>query len=127
MMKTGLLCIAIVFLLVPVFIFSNVNAKAKLSEEQALNVLLAAIEKDNLYGAKPNMSCFTIFSEEQGKDHFDFSVHKNRGSNCPGNPNDSSIMDRFRVDRSSRKIQWYNPADGRPLALKAFLKSRSRS
>jgi hypothetical protein len=127
MMKTGLLCIAIVFLLVPVFIFSNVNARARINEEQALNALLTAIEKDNLYGAKPNMSCFTIFTEEEGKDHFDFSVHKNRGSNCTGNPHESPMVDRFRVDRSSRKIQWYHPTDGRPLALKAFLKSRSRS
>jgi len=126
-MKTGLLCVAIVFLLVPVLIFSNVNAKARLSEEQALNILLEAIEKDKLYGSKPNMSCFTIFTDEQDKDHFDFSVHKNRGSNCPGNPNESPIIDRFRVDRSSRKVQWYHPSDGRPLALKAFLKSKSRS
>ncbi len=126
MIKAGVLSFVVLLLLVPVFFFSNVNAKAKLNEEQALKVLLAAIEKDRLYGAHANMSCLTVFAEEREKEYFDFSVHENHGGNCPGNPNASPVVDRFRVDRSTRRIQWYDPADDRPVGLKSFLKSRSK-
>ena len=126
MIKAGVLSLFVLLLLVPVFFFSNVNAKAKLNEEQALKVLHTAIEKDNLYGSRANMSCLTVFTEERGKDYFDFSVHENHGGNCPGNPNASPVTDRFRVDRSTKRIQWYDPVDDHPVSLKSFLKSRSK-
>ena len=125
-MKNGPLFIVILFLLIPVFLLSNVSAKARLSEEQALKVLVTTIQKEKLYGKDPNMSCLSILSGESGKDHFDFSVRENHGGNCPGNPNASPVADRFRVDRSSRKVQWYSPAEDRPLPLRTFLKSRSK-
>jgi hypothetical protein len=125
MMRAGLLSFVVLLLLIPVFFFSNVNAKARLNEDQALKVMLSAIQKDGLYGSDPNMSCFTVFTEEREKDHFDFSVHKNRGGNCPGSPNGPPAVDRFRIDRSTKKIQWYNPTEGRAVNIKSFLKSRS--
>ncbi len=126
MIRAGLLSFVVLLLLVPVFFFSNVSAKARLNEEQALKVLLYTIEKETLYGARVDMSCFTVFTEEREKDHFDFSVQENHGGNCPGNPNASPMVDRFRVDRGNKKVQWYSPTEGRPLSIKSFLRSKSR-
>jgi hypothetical protein len=126
MMKNGLFFLIILFLLVPMLFLSNVSAKARLNEEQALKALVSAIQKERLYGKDPNMSCLSISSEESGKDHFTFSVRESHGGNCPGNPNSSPVSDRFRVDRTTRKVQWYNPAEDRPLSLRAFLKSKSK-
>jgi hypothetical protein len=125
MIKTGLLCLAAVSLLFPAFLFSTVNAKARLSEEQALKVLVSAIQKDAPPGSHTDASCLSISPGESGRDHFDFSVQENYGGTCPGNPNASPRTDRFRVDRSTKKVEWYDPAGGHPRALKAFLNSRS--
>jgi hypothetical protein len=125
-MKNALLFLMVLFLLTPILFLSNVSAKARLTEEQALKVLISTIQKEKLYGNDLNMSCLSIFPGESGKDHFDFSVHENHGGNCPGNPNAPPVADRFRVERSSRKVQWYGPGEDRPLSLRAFTKSRSK-
>jgi hypothetical protein len=126
MIKAGVLSLVALLLLLPVFFFSNVNAKGKLSEEQALKVLLSTIEEDDLYGPRTDMSCLTVFAQERDKDYFDFSVQENHGNNCPGNPNASPVIDRFRVDRSTRKIQWYDPSKDRLVGLKNFRKSKPK-
>ena len=120
MLKNGLLFLVILFLLVPLFFLSSVNAKARLNQEQALKVLISTIQKEKLYGNDPNMSCLSISSGESGKDHFDFSVRENHGGNCPGNPNASPVSDRFRVERSTRKVQWYDQTEDRPLSSSSF-------
>lgn len=125
MIKTGLLCLAALSLLFPAFLFSSVNAKARLSEEQAVKVLLSAIQKETPHDSHPDMSCLSVSTGESGRDHFDFSVQENYGGTCPGNPNASPRTDRFRVDRSTKKVEWYDPAGGHPRAFKSFLKSRS--
>jgi hypothetical protein len=126
MMKNGLLFLVVLVLLIPLFFLSSVSAKARLTEEQALKVLISTIEKEKLYGNDPNMSCLSISPGESGKDHFDFSVHENHGGKCPGNPNASPGVDRFRVERSTRKVQWYDPGEDRLLSLRAFTKSKSK-
>ena len=121
MMKTAMLSLIAILLLVPFFFFSHVSAKAKLNEDQAMKVLLSSIEEDGLYGSNPDMSCLSIFAEERNRDYYDFSVRKNRGGKCPGDPNASPTVDRFRVDRSSKKIEWHDEKD-RLRALKVFQK-----
>ena len=125
MIKTAMLSLIVLLLLVPFFVFSHVSAKAKLSEDQALKVLLSSIEEDGLYGSNPDMSCFSVFAEERSKDYYDFSVHKNRGGRCSGDPNRSPTVDRFRVDRSTKTIQWYDEKD-RLRTVKAFKKANTK-
>jgi hypothetical protein len=125
MIKTAMLSLIVLLLLVPFLFFSHVSAKAKLSEDQALKVLLSSIEDDALYGINPDMSCLSVFAEERDKEYFDFSVRQSRGGKCPGDGNASPKIDRFRVDRSTKKIQWYDNQD-RLRGLKAFKKVKAK-
>lgn len=123
MIKTGMLSLIVLLLLFPFFFFSHVSAKAGLTEDQALKILLSSIEKDRLYGNHPT-SCLAFFPDERGKDYYEFRVRENHGGRCPGSPNTPSTIDRFRIDRSTKKIQWYDKQD-HLRTVKAFKKSRS--
>jgi hypothetical protein len=124
--KTAMLCLIVLVLLIPFLFLSHVSAKARLNEDQALKVLLSSMKEEGLYGSMLDTSCFSIFAEERDKDYFDFTVHENRGGNCPGSVNASPTVQRFRVDRSTKRVQWVDGAD-RLRPLKAFKKSRPKS
>jgi hypothetical protein len=105
---------SLIFLsLLIVFPCSNVHAEKELTEQQALDILAAQIQKDKLYDSwAPNLSCLLFFTEEKTKDHFNIAIREKHGGQCAGDPNTSPIVDRFRVDRLTGKIQWYDPVDG---------------
>lgn len=113
------------FLLLLLFSISDITyAETSLSEKQALNVLISHIQKDKLYDSWTTLSCLSFLTEEKTKDHFDFVIREKHGGKCQGDPNTSPIVDRFRVDRLTKKIQWYEPTDGAHLPYKAVLKAR---
>ena len=124
-MKMRLFSIILLFALLVVFPYQNVLGETQLTEQQALDILAAQIQKDKLYDSwAPNLSCLLFFTEEKTKDYFDFGIHEKHGGQCPGDPNTSPIVDRFRVDRLTKKIQWYEPTEGEYLPYKAVLKAR---
>jgi hypothetical protein len=95
----------------------NLEAKVKLTEEEAQKILLSAIEKDKRYGAQMSQSCLTIFPEGTGTQHYEFSVHVNQGGNCPGNPNASPLIEYFQVNRTTGKVVVKNPHSGKTTTL----------
>ena len=123
-MKISLSSLILFLSLLIVFPCSNVLAGKQLTERQALDILVAQIQKDKLYDSWTTLSCLLFLTEEKTKDHFDFGIHEKHGGKCPGDPNTSPIVDRFRVDRLTRKIQWYEPTEGEFLPYKAVLKAR---
>jgi hypothetical protein len=124
-MRKGLLSFMLFVLMVTVFSYSNVLAGKKLTERQALDILAARILKDKLYDSwAPNLSCLLFFTEEKANDHFDFAIREKHGGKCPGDPNTAPIVDRFRVNRSTKIIQWYDPTEGELVPYEAVLKAR---
>lgn len=112
-MKTTALWLNVFILLSFTAIGDNAHAMAMalLTEKEALNRLISHIQKDKLYDGWTTISCPTIWTEEKTKDYFDFAIHEKHNRDCPGDPSTSPIADRFRVDRLTGKIQWYNPTD----------------
>ncbi len=68
------------------------------------------------------MDCLSFITEEITKKYFDFAIHEKHGGACPGDPDTTPIVDRFRVNRSTHKIQWLEPAEGEYLPYSAVLK-----
>ncbi len=124
-MKIGLVSLVLFFSLLIVFLCSNVLAERQLTEQQALDILVARLLKDKLYDSwAPNLSCLFFFTEEKTNDYFDFAIREKHGGECSGDPNTAPIVDRFRVNRSTKIIQWYEPTEGEFVPYKAVLKSR---
>jgi hypothetical protein len=123
-MKIRLLFLMVFFSILIIFPYSNVLAEKQLTEKQSLDILTAQIQKDKLYDSWITLSCLQFFTDESTKDYFDFAIHEKHGGQCPGDPNTSPVVDRFRVDRLTKKIQWYEPTEGEYLSYKAVLKVR---
>jgi len=124
-MKVRWLFLIVFFSILIIFPYSNVLAGKQLTEKQALDILATQIQKDKLYDSwAPNLSCLLFFTEEKTEEYFAFGIHEKHGGQCAGDPNTSPIVDRFRVDRLTKKIQWYEPTEGEYLPYKAVLKAR---
>jgi len=104
----------------------NAFAKERLTEEQALNVLVSKIEKDKLYSGWTSLSCLSFITEDNAIDHFDFGIHEKHGGKCPGDPSTSPIVDRYRVDRTTKKIYWFDWSSGDFVAYQEVLKVRKK-
>ena len=122
-MRKVLLSFMLFLSLVIVFPCSNALSQNQLTEEQALDILVAQIQKDKLYDSWTTLSCLSFFTEEKTKDYFDFAIHEKHGGRCPGDPNTWPIVDRFRVNRVTGKVQWYD-IEGELQPYKAVLKWR---
>ena len=106
------------------FPYLNVLASNQLTYQQALDILIVQIQEDKLYDSWTTLSCLSFLTEETTEDYFDFAIHEKHGGDCPGDPNTSPLVDRFRVNRLTNKIQWYEPVEGEFLPYRAVLKAR---
>ena len=121
------MCLSSLILFLSLFVaipFSNVLAGNQLTEQQALDILVAQIQKDKLYDSWTTLSCLFFLTEEKTKDYFDFAIHEKHAGGCPGDSNTSPVVDRFRVNRLTKKIQWYEPTQGELRPYGAVLKAK---
>ncbi len=125
-MRLGAFNFRLFFLLMALFVAIPANAKNPLDEEHALDILVFQIQKDKLYDSWTSLSCLSFITEEKSKKYFDFAIHEKHGGMCPGDPNTAPVVDRFRVNRSTHRIQWFEPAEGEYLPYSAVIKVRQR-
>jgi hypothetical protein len=115
-------------LLFSTFIFPvncDAGTNSRLTERQALDVLVSRIKMDKVYDSwAPNLSCLLFLTEEKANNYFDFAIREKHGDGCPGDPNTVPIVDRFRVNRVTKSIQWYDPAEDELRPYKTMLKLR---
>ena len=91
-----------------------------LSEDAALDRLLRTLKHDRVYEKRISLDCVTFGTEETTNAYFGFVLRENHTENCGGDPDVSPTVDRYRVYRTSREIEWldrlndnwqpYNPA-----------------
>jgi hypothetical protein len=91
-----------------------------LDEDAALNFLLRTLKRDHVYAKRISLDCLTFDTEEKTNAYFEFVLRENHTEKCGGDPDVSPTVDRYRVCRTSRKIEWldrvndnwqsYNPA-----------------
>jgi hypothetical protein len=105
---------------------AGLEAKTKLTDEEAKKELLQRIDKEKRYGTQVNQSCLSVFQEGSDAKHYGFSVHVNQGGNCPGNPNASPVIEYFQVNRATGKIEIKNPRTGRSAVLPNQAKAKKK-
>lgn len=123
-MKIRQFRVGLLVLLLVLIIVNPANAKNPLDEKHALDVLVQQIKKDKLYENWTRLACLSFVTEGNTQNSFDFAIHEKHGGECPGDPNISPVVDRFRVYRLTHKIQWFEPAEGEFKPYKAILKIR---
>ena len=77
-----------------------------LDEDGALNLLLGAIKRDQVYAKRISLDCVTFAAEDTTRIYFVFVLRENHNAKCGGDPDLSPAIDRYRVYRASGKIEW---------------------
>jgi len=91
-------------LLSPAFVQAGPKSHS-LTEDAALNLLLHTLEHDNVYAKRISLDCVTFSVEETTRIYFEFVLRENHNSKCGGDPDTSPVVDRYRVNRASGKIE----------------------
>ena len=66
------------------------------------------VTQDKLYDKWTNLDCLSFLIEQANDRTFDIAIREKHGGPCPGDPNTSPVVDRFRVT-GDRVIFWLNP------------------
>ena len=105
--------ITIVALASPAIIHARSKSKGPLTEDAALNLLLRTLEHDHVYAKRISLDCVTFETEETTRIYFEIALREKHDTKCGGDPETSPVIDRYRVNRSSGKIELYDAAADR--------------
>ena len=108
MAKKTLFWIALISLLATLGFFSLAESETPMTEKQALDRPISQIQKDKLYDSWTTLSCLSIFIEDKTEKYFDITIREKHDGKCPGDPLTAPIVDRFRVNRLTGRIEWYD-------------------
>ena len=78
-----------------------------LNEDEALNVLVHTLQRDHVYDKRISLDCITFDTEETTRTYFEIALRENHNAKCGGDPDISPVVDRYRVNRASGRIEWY--------------------
>jgi len=123
-MRIRLSILAVSITLLVMLPCSDADARNRLTEEQALDVLTARVRKDKLYDSRVTESCLSFLVEEKTKVYIDIAVREKHGGQCPGDPNTSPVVDRFRIHRVTKRIKWFESSTGEYLPYGVLVKAR---
>src|SRR5881398_804069 len=77
-----------------------------LDEDGALALLERTLKHDGVYTHRISLDCVTYGTEETTDAYFQFVLRENHNAKCDGDPETSPVIDRYRVNRQSGKIEW---------------------
>ena len=95
-----------VMLTSPAFLQANPKSHGSLTEDAALNLLLKQLEHDHVYAKRLSLDCVTFETEETTRIYFEVAVREKHNAKCGGDPDISPVIDRYRINRASGKIEW---------------------
>ena len=96
----------------------TLHADTSLQDEEALTLLRNKLRQDELY---PRMDCLMFISDRHDKQAAAFEIREKHDDKCGGDPDVAPIVDRFRVNRSSKQIEWYNVMEDEYLPYSEFV------
>ncbi len=85
------------------------KSSGPLTEDAALNLLLHTVKHDNVYAKRISFDCVSFETEETTRTYFEVALRENHKAKCGGDPDTSPVIDRYRVNRASGKIERYDP------------------
>jgi hypothetical protein len=83
-----------------------------LDEDAALALLARTLKDDHIYTHRISLDCVTYGTEETTGAYFQFVLRENHNAKCGGDPETSPVVDRYRVYRTSGKIEWLERIEG---------------
>ena len=89
------------------FFSANLVFARGLNEDAALNVLFHKLEQDHVYAKRISLDCVTFDTEETTRTYFQVALREKHNKKCGGDPDTSPVIDRYRVNRASGKLDWY--------------------
>ena len=101
--------VAVAFLW-PLFTQAGSNARG-LNEDAAINALLRALQRDHVYDKRISLDCVTFDTEDTTRTYFEIALREKHNKKCGGDPETSPVVDRYRVNRASGKIELYDAAN----------------
>jgi len=102
--------LAAITFLSPVIVRAGSKSNHGLTEDAALNLLIRTVKHDNVYAKRISFDCISFETEETTRVYFEFALRENHTAKCGGDPETSPVIDRYRVNRASGKIELYDPA-----------------
>ena len=81
-----------------------------LNEDAALDLLQRTLQRDRIYEKRITWDCISYGTEETTTAYFEFVLREIHNTKCGGDPETSPAIDRYRVYRSSRKIEQWEAA-----------------
>ncbi len=87
-------------------------------------ILMSKVQKDKLYDSWTTMSCLSFLVERKTGKYIELAVREKHGGNCPGDPDTYPIVDRFRIHRKSKRIEWLEIVQDEWRPYKEVLKER---
>jgi len=81
-----------------------------LDEDAALGLLVRALKHDHVYAKRISLDCITYDTEETTDTYFQFALREKHDAKCGGDPETSPVVARYRVYRSSAKIEHWEAA-----------------
>ena len=94
-------------LISPAILHANPKSHGPLTEDAALNLLLRTIKTDHVYDKRISLDCIMFDTEETTRTYFEIALRENHNAKCGGDPDISPVVDRYRVNRASGRIEWY--------------------
>jgi hypothetical protein len=85
-------------------------SKRSLNEDAAVKLLLRTLQHDQVYAKRISLDCVTFDTEETTGAYFQFALRENHTAKCGGDPDTNPVVDRYRVYRTSGKIELYDVA-----------------
>lgn len=95
-------------LLLPLIARAGSRSSGAMAEDVALKLLLRTLEHDNVYAKRISLDCVTFETEETTRIYFEFALREKHNAKCGGDPDTNPVIDRYRVNRASGKIEWYD-------------------
>jgi hypothetical protein len=80
-----------------------------LNEDEALDVLVHTLQRDHVYDKRISLDCVTFDTEDTTRIYFQVALREKHNKKCGGDPDTSPVIDRYKINRASGKIEWYNP------------------
>ena len=108
--KTTSLCIALlVFGLVgPAAYAAERDRCASAANDKAVSALMQRIRREHLYTRWTTLQCLDFYIEACTSRRVDIAVRQQHDQTCGGDPDTSPVVDRFRVNKATGAIQWYD-------------------
>jgi hypothetical protein len=84
-----------------------------LNEDVATNVLFRTLQRDHVYDKRISLDCVSFDTENTTRTYFEIALREKHDKKCGGDPDISPVIDRYRVNRASGKIERYKAAEDR--------------